>query len=860
MAQRIKGLPREDEHIAINYRASPTFQKFHNCPDMFRGICGPIGVGKTVGCEIDVLDKMIGQEPDKQGIRPTRFAFIRSTYPELVSTTMKTWSEWVPPRICPIRITAPITATLTLPLPDGTVVSSEIIFLACDRDEDVKKLKSLECTGIFINEASEINRSIFEMAIGRTLGRYPPKKRVPATWYGVIADTNPPDDEHWWYEYAEVMRPNGYKFFRMPPAVLKQVDQAGKVTYAPNDGRDPLIPKCENVQHQTAGFDYWMKQIPGKTEDWIRVYLMGEYGTVSYGKPVYARYRDTFHATNDEIKPYAGLPIVCGWDFGLCYDDKTEVLTLDGWKLFKDVDETKDMAATRNPATGEMEYTKINFKIDRHYKGEMLEWSGNGVDFCVTPEHRVPYTRRDYPNKVLFAEAQWIADNMTKHLFVDLTSKWTGENKDRSHYLGMDARTFAEFMGIYLSEGSCGKLLDFRVVIYQNERRADFEDILRRTGRRWTWSKTGKEGLWRIYDRELCEYLRFFGKAHDKRVPACVRSMSSDCIKAFIYAYTLGDGHIRTRLNGSVEHTLFTVSKTMAGDMQELAQKVGWDSSVRWSKPQRSVIVENGTARTISNGGGYSVTFKKRASRAELLKENFKKVHYDGRIYCLNVPYHTLYVRRNGHAHWNGNTPTCVIGQLAPNGRLIFLKEFCAEDCGLRMFVMGLVRPYLFNTFPGAQIFSIGDPAGSSRAQTDESTCMEILAECGIPTIPCWTNALMARIEAVSYFLDRTVDGGPGMLVGPGCPKLRKGFAGKYFFKYLTSKKDNQCAGEPDKGPYSHPQDAAQYLALLVLNPERIGMNSSQYGRDIRMASPQSNGAVQGQNVQQVVMDMGGYS
>jgi hypothetical protein len=520
MAPRIKGLPKTDDNIAINYRASPTFQKFHNCPDMFRGICGPIGVGKTVGCEIDVLDKMIGQEPDKQGIRPTRFAFIRSTYPELISTTMKTWSEWVPQRICPIRNTAPITATLTLPLPDGTIVSSEIIFLACDRDEDVKKLKSLECTGIFINEASEINRSIFEMAIGRTLGRYPPKKRVPATWYGVIADTNPPDDEHWWYEYAEIIRPKDYKFFRMPPAILKQVDGNGRVTYAPNDGRDPTIPACENVQHQTAGFDYWMKQIPGKTEDWIRVYLMGEYGTVSYGKPVYARYRDTFHATNEEIKPYAGLPIVCGWDFGL--------------------------------------------------------------------------------------------------------------------------------------------------------------------------------------------------------------------------------------------------------------------------------------------------------------------------------------------------TPTCVIGQLAPNGRLIFLKEFCAEDCGLRMFAMGLVRPYLFNTFPGAQIFSIGDPAGSSRSQTDESTCIEILAECGIPTIPCWTNALMARIEAVSYFLDRTVDGGPGMLVGPGCPKLRKGFAGKYLFKYLTSKKDNQCAGEPDKGPYSHPHDAAQYLALLVLNPERIGMNASQYGRDNRMAQ-QSGGSTQG-SVQAVGMDMSGYS
>jgi hypothetical protein len=45
------------------------------------------------------------------------------------------------------------------------------------------------------------------------------------------------------------------------------------------------------------------------------VYVDGAYGYVKDGKPVYPEYNDTLHCS--EIEPIKGVPILCGWDFGL---------------------------------------------------------------------------------------------------------------------------------------------------------------------------------------------------------------------------------------------------------------------------------------------------------------------------------------------------------------------------------------------------------------------------------------------------------------------------------------------------------------------------------------------------------------
>jgi hypothetical protein len=295
------------------YVPEPTPQRFHwDSHHFVRGIMGPLGSGKSVACVMEIWNRAIRQEPDKEGVRRTRWAVIRNTYPQLTTTTLKTWMDWFDPRLCPVRYTAPIKALCNLPLDDGTRVDFEVLFLAIDKPGDVDRLLSLEVTGAWINEARELPKAVIDMITGR-VGRYPPKFMAPLTWSGVFMDSNPPDNDHWWYHLAEEDKPDNWAFFRQPPALIPQNGR-----YVANVGQITGIPPAEGVQHQPKGFNYWLEQIGGKDKEWIKVYILGQYGSVFDGKPVYEnQYNDLVHVSRDPLKVYNGLPVILGWDFGM---------------------------------------------------------------------------------------------------------------------------------------------------------------------------------------------------------------------------------------------------------------------------------------------------------------------------------------------------------------------------------------------------------------------------------------------------------------------------------------------------------------------------------------------------------------
>ena len=801
--------------------------------------------GKTTACIMELYTRALEQKAFN-GVRRSRWALIRTTYPELLSTTLKTFEEWIPHEICPIVHSSPIHGLLQVSLPDSTKVEAEFLFLALDQEEDVKKLRSLELTGAFINEASETREAVLKMLTSR-VDRYPSKKSMGGvTWSGIVMDTNPPNDNHWWYRLAEIEKPQGYRFWRQPPALIKAFDEDKMPIYVPNDGTHPGILQAENIDNHNSGFNYYLRMIPGKDQEWIKVFVLGEYGSIFNGRPVYPEYSDTTHCAKEELKPYRGLPLVLTWDFGLCYSKDTEVLTRDGWKFFKDVEVDSDWVATRDPSDGSFQYVRPNFKVDRPYKGKMLEWANSSVNFCVTPEHRVPYTERNTPDVVRWTSAEGLASQMTAHRYVDLTSVWE-QPDDAAVRFGMSSDTFAEFMGLYLSEG-CVVKADVKrghgITIYQKADDPFFARILGETGLGW---KRQTE-CWRTSHKDLADYLRLFGTSHHKYIPQEIKTMSARQIRMFIMAFTAGDGHIRTRDNGAVEHTLFTTSETMAGEFQELAQKAGWNSSLRVVQPQVSTICEDGEPRDIQNSGGFSVTFKKRASRAELLPEAFQEIDYDGRIYCLNVPFHTLYVRRNGRPSWNGNTPSCVIMQMTPKGQLRVLDELYSESMGIERFSRDIVRPFLSTEkYQGMLYQSVGDPAGSQRVQTNEVTCLQMLEMQGFKTESAPTNSFIPRREAVAWFLTKMIDGEPGFQLSPQCQILRKGFMGGYQYRRMKiAGAGDRYAETPDKNEFSHTQDCVQYGCSFLRSASRdagTGGLGASFGSRRREMQPKNFGA-----------------
>lgn len=283
-------------------------------------ITGPLGSGKTVGSCQKLMQLMTEQRPNKRGQRKTRWIAIRNTFPDLQTTTIKDWRELFD-ELGTFKGggIAPPTHTLHFRLPDRTVVLSELIFLALDRPQAIKKLRGTQVTGFWLNELKELEKAVVDMADLRH-GRYPSPIDGGPSWHGMIGDTNSPDDDHWLYELAEITKPEGWEFYRQPGGLYREMrvvrpateDEAALVEWT---GRWLPNFDAENLSNLPDG--YYIKGMQGKSTDWIAVNLANEYGTVHTGKPVYKeQWNSTLHVS-DQISLVKDWPIVVGLDFGL---------------------------------------------------------------------------------------------------------------------------------------------------------------------------------------------------------------------------------------------------------------------------------------------------------------------------------------------------------------------------------------------------------------------------------------------------------------------------------------------------------------------------------------------------------------
>lgn len=306
---------------SINYKPGGEIARdFMKSDARVRGLRGPVGSGKSVACCMEIFRRALAQEKGADGVRRSRWAVVRNTNPQLRTTTIKTWLDWFPEDVWGKMLWHPPPFTHRLRRGD---LDLEVIFLALDKPEDVKKLLSLELTGVFINEAREVPKAIVDACTMR-VGRYPSMKDGGPTWYGVIMDTNAPDEDHWWpvmageapipehvsaEEALMLIKPEGWQFFTQPGGMLEEKDAEGNVTgYRMN-------PKAENIQNLVK--TYYPDIITGKTKSWIDVYVLNKLGALNEGKPVYASYDEGTHLAREELLPAPGIPITVGLDFGL---------------------------------------------------------------------------------------------------------------------------------------------------------------------------------------------------------------------------------------------------------------------------------------------------------------------------------------------------------------------------------------------------------------------------------------------------------------------------------------------------------------------------------------------------------------
>lgn len=290
------------------YTAYPTMARFHADYLKYnkRFVAGPPGSGKSVGSVIELLAIAMRQEPTPEGIRPTKFGIVRSTYTRIERTTLDTLRAWLPAKYTKITNSKPIKIHSRIPLPDGTIADIKFDLMAIEHERDLTALDSYEATAIWLNEMIELPDGLVGKA-GERVGRYPPAVmwgdgKPHITWYGVIGDYNYPPKDHWLVNYLhEGELPEGTMLYEQPPALLEHIDpDTGETTYTIN-------PEAENLAHLDGGKKYLIDlatyQKMGK-HDLIQTRLLCRYGRAGGdGKAVFTNFDSEYHVADHKIEP-----------------------------------------------------------------------------------------------------------------------------------------------------------------------------------------------------------------------------------------------------------------------------------------------------------------------------------------------------------------------------------------------------------------------------------------------------------------------------------------------------------------------------------------------------------------------------
>lgn len=318
--------------MSFTYVMSPTGKLFHESDLPVKMICGPYGSGKSCMCAVDVLTYACAQPPAPDGVRYTRVGIIRSTYNELLTTTRKSLLEVFPSQYGTITGGGVYPRGFyQIPLGDGTTVEVELNLLALAMVQDCEKIKSMNWSYVWINEATGIIPEVFAAAQQR-VGRYPSKDMGGVGWGGIIMDFNQPAPGTWLHELAK-NPPANYLMVNQPPAAFEYEDSTGKKCFDIN-------PEAENLSNLGAreegdpdtfaskeeedkyllmkGMRYYRNQIDtlekmGRIDVIENQYCMLDVPIIE-GKPVFTNFSSERHIADKPLSPIDFQGIIIGSD------------------------------------------------------------------------------------------------------------------------------------------------------------------------------------------------------------------------------------------------------------------------------------------------------------------------------------------------------------------------------------------------------------------------------------------------------------------------------------------------------------------------------------------------------------------
>jgi hypothetical protein len=354
-----------------------------------------------------------------------------------------------------------------------------------------------------------------------------------------------------------------------------------------------------------------------------------------------------------------------------CYDEKTEVLTKNGFVYFKDIIGDEEFATLNNE--GCLEYQKSIDKTSTKYIGKMKQFKSSKIDLLVTPNHNMYVKTNRCKKKFELMEASKIN---TKRFSIKRDCDWHGNYKEKMIIEGyqhnvnatkiikiddmeLPMNDYLELLGYFLSEGNtsiskcAGGGNEYYVSISQ--KKIENRKIMKEFFKRLPFNVHEDKNGFSIANKQLCLHFQKFGLCDKKYIDKSILELDKIQLKILYDALMLGDGSI-TKSKNSYNVTYYTTSKQLSDDFQELCLKLGYSSSI---------YLDDRVGTKSSDGYDYNYigyqiriqnSFSLKKTKFHTVQNNLDDIDYDGNIYCVTVPNHILFIRRNNKTCWCGNS------------------------------------------------------------------------------------------------------------------------------------------------------------------------------------------------------------
>jgi len=377
----------------------------------------------------------------------------------------------------------------------------------------------------------------------------------------------------------------------------------------------------------------------------------------------------------DSFLKYGAIGIY--WMTG-CFDIETEILTKNGWKRYNELD-YHDEFMTLNRGNNNIEYQKANKIFQYLYDGKMFNLETRQVSLNVTPNHNMFIAKgnqegnkiwrickpKDIFNKKCYfkKDGLWTGGKITEYFLLPKVEGRT-KTKDKKIPIG----EWVKFFGLWTAEGHTTSDLkgNYKIGISM------FEDTLLNEMhsllKSWGLNPNKQYRNGKLYRVECCNkqlflYLKQFGKASQKYIPNEIKELSPYLLKDFLTYFEYGDG----------EHSegvtrLITSSIGLRDDLQEIALKAGYSANF-------NILMRKGDERKM---GKRKLKAKQDIWRITVVKKQNEPFinpyrtsskstwrDYKGVVWCVNVPNHIIYIRRNGKTLWSGNSGKDIFSSYA---------------------------------------------------------------------------------------------------------------------------------------------------------------------------------------------------